>query len=112
MSQYNNNALNSYYTQEWADGQPAAAALPGFKGFPQIGSAVGQEGVLRKFSYYAEVDGKGVKLLNEFTNDSQFNTRGFVTSITSTQRNLISYNGTEYSEITSPDPLLITYECK
>jgi hypothetical protein len=112
MSLYN-NALNSYYTQEWADGQPAAAALPRFKGFPQIKLPGGKVGVLQKFKYYAGVEGKGVKLLNESTNAVQYNARGFVTSITSTQRNLIDYfNGSEYTETASPAPLLITYDCK
>jgi hypothetical protein len=106
---YNNNAINSYYTQEWVDGKPASAALPAFKGFPQVKPSGGYTGVQKKFSFYAEWEpGKGIQMLGESTNSFQFNARGYVTSLTGEGKNL---TGNGYTTTPAKAPILYSYDC-
>lgn|GEM_PF-2092194 len=107
---YTNNAINSYYTQEWVDGKSASAALPRFKGFPEVKPSGGySDGALHKFTFYHEWNpGEGIKLVSEFTHHFQFNGRGYVTSQST---DIKGTEGNKYVSTPAKAPILYSYDC-
>jgi hypothetical protein len=110
---YRDGQLNNYFTQEWSEGLPAAAAFPAFKGFPATDSPLGkvEPGVLRKFRYYYDYPDEGLVLAGETTHTYQFNTLGLVTNLSSESRNMEA-DGKTYTTTPSPAPVVYTYDCQ
>jgi hypothetical protein len=69
--------INHYYTMAWSNGKSHEEALPTFKGHPQIPDFNEKKGVMTHFDFYADVNGKLIRL-NDSNYKNEFYEDGFV----------------------------------
>lgn len=69
--------INFYYTNSWCTGKSYESTLPSFYGHPDIPAFMGKNGVLAKYTFFGDVNGKLVQL-NESNYVNEFNEDGFV----------------------------------